>query len=468
MRALLAIVVAKEGAAVRALIAGLIVLVVTGAARAETIDYGSYHALVIGNNAYQNLPELETAINDAEAVAELLERRYGFAVRLMRNASRADILRALNDFRAELTEADNLLIYYAGHGYLDRATQTGFWQPVDAEMYDDLNWIANEDLTRRINAMTANHVMVIADSCYSGTLVRAAETELPTGGERDAWLRRMVEKRSRTAMVSGGLEPVSDAGTDEHSVFAHAFLTALEENAIALDGQSLFRIISRPVIVNAEQTPQYSDIRRAGHEGGEFIFVPIIIQPEVVVAPAAAPPPPDQAAEMAFWQAIAESERASDYEAFLSAYPEGTFAPLARSRMAALQEAEAAPAATLAGDWVTDALTNPYDRSNVYRYHFSFRVIGDRIMGTAVERSTPDDPRPYTVERAVMDGRFDGELVTFHMPYEVFTGDDWETEVHKKEVIGVFEGDSLSFILQDDQGGPPMEFNAVRAVTAEE
>ena len=448
----------------RALIAGLMVLALTGAARAEEIAYDSYHALVIGNNAYQNLPELETAINDAEAVAELLERRYGFTVRLMRNATRADILRALNDFRAELTEADNLLIYYAGHGYLDRTTQTGFWQPIDAEMYDDLNWIANEDLTRRINAMTANHVMVVADSCYSGTLVRAAETELPTGGEREAWLERMVEKRSRTAMVSGGLEPVSDAGTEEHSVFAYAFLTALEENGVALDGQSLFRIISRPVIVNAEQTPQYSDIRRAGHEGGEFIFVPIIIQPEVVVVPAA--PPPDQAAEMAFWQAIAESERASDYEAFLSAYPEGTFAPLAQSRMAALQEAEA-PTATLAGDWVTDVLTNPYERSNTYRYHFSFRVIGDRIMGTAVEKSTPDDPRPYAVERAVMDGRLDGELITFYMPYEVFTGDDWETEARKKEVIGVFEGDTLSFILQDDQGGRPLEFNAVRAVAEE-
>jgi uncharacterized caspase-like protein len=447
------------------LIAGLIVLALTGAARAEEIDYGSYHALVIGNNAYQNLPELETAINDAEAVAELLERKYDFTVRLMRNATRADLLRALNDFRAELTEADNLLIYYAGHGYLDRTTQTGFWQPIDAEMYDDLNWIANEDLTRRINAMTANHVLVIADSCYSGTLVRAAETELPTGGERDAWLRRMVEKRSRTAMVSGGLEPVSDAGTEDHSVFAYAFLTALEENAVALDGQSLFRIISRPVIVNAEQTPQYSDIRRAGHEGGEFIFVPIIIQP-VVAAPAAAPPP-DQAAEMAFWQAIAESERASDYEAYLTQYPEGTFAPLAQSRVAALQAA-VAPAASIAGDWVTDVLTNPYARSNTYRYHFSFRVIGDRIMGTALEKSTPDDPRPYAVERAVMDGRFDGELITFYIPYEVFTGDEWETEAHRKEVIGVLDGDSLSFILQDDGGGPPMEFNAVRGAAAEE
>jgi hypothetical protein len=27
------------------------------------------------------------------------------------------------------------------------------------------------------------------------------------------------------------------------------------------------------VVLNADQTPQYSDIRRAGHDGGDFLFV---------------------------------------------------------------------------------------------------------------------------------------------------------------------------------------------------
>ena len=40
-----------------------------------------------------------------------------------------------------------------------------------------------------------------------------------------------------------------------------------------LDGQALFDKIKRPIVVNADQTPQYSDIRRAGHDGGDFIFV---------------------------------------------------------------------------------------------------------------------------------------------------------------------------------------------------
>ena len=40
-----------------------------------------------------------------------------------------------------------------------------------------------------------------------------------------------------------------------------------------MDGQALFDAIKRPVVLNADQTPQYTDIRHAGHDGGEFMFV---------------------------------------------------------------------------------------------------------------------------------------------------------------------------------------------------
>jgi len=84
----------------------------------------------------------------------------------------------------------------------------------------------------------------------------------------------MLGKRGRTALVSGGLEPVVDGGGGtNHSVFAKAFIAALRENAGVLEGHALFDRIKRPVVLNANQTPQYSDIRMAGHEGGEFLFV---------------------------------------------------------------------------------------------------------------------------------------------------------------------------------------------------
>ena len=75
-------------------------------------------------------------------------------------------------------------------------------------------------------------------------------------------------------MASGGLEPVADeGGKGTHSVFASALIEALNENQGVLDATLLFSQIRRPVMVNTDQTPEYSDIRKAGHDGGDFLFV---------------------------------------------------------------------------------------------------------------------------------------------------------------------------------------------------
>jgi hypothetical protein len=76
------------------------------------------------------------------------------------------------------------------------------------------------------------------------------------------------------ALVSGGLEPVADGGGDGvHSVFASAFINALNGNRGIIEGRELFDRIKRPVVLNTDQTPRYSDIRRAGHDGGDFLLV---------------------------------------------------------------------------------------------------------------------------------------------------------------------------------------------------
>ncbi len=236
------------------------------------VDFGRYHALVIGNNDYTQLNRLETAINDARTVAKTLRELYGFRVQLLLNATRYDILKAFSKLRASLQPQDNLLVYYAGHGFLDDAAQAGYWLPVDAESDNVANWIANDDLTRAIRTLDAKHVMLVVDSCYSGTLLRDADIKLKTGGET-AMLKRFSDKRARTVLTSGGVEPVVDGGGGGHSVFAKAFLDALAENPGALLGQDLYAKLRRPVMLNADQTPEYADIRKAGHEGGDFIFV---------------------------------------------------------------------------------------------------------------------------------------------------------------------------------------------------
>ena len=238
-----------------------------GAARGA-IAFGRYHALVIGNNDYRALANLKTARNDARAVAEVLERNYGFRVQRLFDATRSDIVTALNDLRARLTDQDNLLVYYAGHGYLDEDADEGYWLPVDADPENLVQWVANATITRTLRAMRAKHVLVVADSCFAGKLARGAGARPPDH------LERLAIKRARTVLTLGGLEPVADAGgKGEHSVFAAAFLEELRSNSGVLEGIELFSRIPRPVMLAADQTPEYADIRKAGHDGGDFLFV---------------------------------------------------------------------------------------------------------------------------------------------------------------------------------------------------
>lgn len=236
----------------------------------RAIDFGTYHALVIGNNEYRDIKKLHTAVSDAQAINALLQDKYGFKTRLLLNATRADILRALNDYRRRLGPRDNLLIYYAGHGWLDKDADQGYWLPVDATEQDPTNWISNGSITDSLRAMKAKHVLVIADSCYSGKLSRGINVRVKTKN----YYEKISVKKARTVMASGGLEPVADeGGKGTHSVFASALIEALNENQGVIDTTLLFSQIRRPVMVNTDQTPEYSDIRKAGHDGGDFLFV---------------------------------------------------------------------------------------------------------------------------------------------------------------------------------------------------
>ena len=254
--------------------------------KTPSIAFGTYYALVIGNNIYAHWPSLNTPEQDARDVAEVLSRKYGFKTKVLLNATRFDLLQALNDFRKTLTDNDNLLVYYAGHGHFERQIQRGYWVPVDSATDSDVNWIPTFAITDVLSAMSARHVLIVADSCYSGALTRSALAKLEAGMSneaRDHWLKSTAEKRSRTVLSSGGLEPVLDSGGGNHSVFAKAFLDVLASNTEILDGQRLGLEVAARVSYAAssaqvEQDPQYAPIRYAGHEAGDFLFVPTVVQ----------------------------------------------------------------------------------------------------------------------------------------------------------------------------------------------
>ncbi|MGH8106491.1 MAG: caspase family protein, partial [Arenimonas sp.] len=119
----------------------------------SNIEFGQYYALIIGNNEYRKLPRLDTPTNDARGVDEILRVKFGFKTQLLIDADRYQILSAMNEFRTKLTENDNLLIYYAGHGELDQVNMRGHWLPVDADADNNANWISTISITDILNTM---------------------------------------------------------------------------------------------------------------------------------------------------------------------------------------------------------------------------------------------------------------------------------------------------------------------------
>jgi hypothetical protein len=243
-------------------------------AEIAAIDFGKYYALVIGNNKYRHLPKLRCAQKDAKDVASLLKEKYGFVVDLKLNATRADILTALDRVRKDIGKDDNLLIYYAGHGSLDEPADEGYWLPVDATFDSQVNWITSSRITNNVKAIRAKHVLVVADSCYAGKIMRTAPGRGLEVKKTQKEYRNMVGSRVRSVITSGGEEPVVDTGgKDNHSVFAAAFIDVLKDNEDIIDGLALFHQLRDKVKLNAVQQPDYADMRWAGHESGDFVFV---------------------------------------------------------------------------------------------------------------------------------------------------------------------------------------------------
>lgn len=248
---------------------------------------GNYYALLIGNAEYDRMENLATPRNDIERARKILEERYGFTVFTLTDASDVAIMQAINDLSSSLSESDNLLIFYAGHGSRLNTgeNQTGYWLPKNAERPPrNTYWVANEFVTGHLSRLQARRVLVVADSCYAGLLSNEPSLlllgdDMPQYSDPE-FLKFKLNKRARLLLTSGGDAPVLDNAGNGHSVFASAFLDALEANDGLLAAPELFlRIRSAVTDVAAEQgfeqKPELKTIRAAGHDVGDFFFQPI-------------------------------------------------------------------------------------------------------------------------------------------------------------------------------------------------
>lgn len=238
----------------------------------------SYHALIITINSYKDpkINDLDGPIKDGQNLASVLQESYNFDkknIKTLKNATRAQIITAFDEYKRKLNESCNLLIFYAGHGKLDEETETGYWLPSDANYDNTANWIQNSSIRDYIKAIKTQHTLVISDACFSGSLLRDFFPEAEKS------INEIYKVKSRKAIISG-----NEAAPDK-SVFVEYLIKSLKSiDRPYFTAQTLFNHLKEPVINNSKtnQIPEYKAIPNTGDEGmkGDFIFKKKLNNPE--------------------------------------------------------------------------------------------------------------------------------------------------------------------------------------------
>jgi hypothetical protein len=241
---------------------------------------GRYHALLIANQDYRNMEDLSTPIRDAMEIEKLLINRYGFSVKVLRNATDDEIMRTLHDYSNTLTEEDNLLIYYAGRGSTpDGPPDRAYWLGVDADPQLRNTWLLAEHVSDKIKEIEAKRVLLVTDSCFSRRRVQSVTMAVGHGLDPEKF-KLLAQFKSRYVLTSGANLPVYDeSGDRSHSLFAKYFMEVLRQNKNVMSGEMLSHemiIRVRERVVNPDRaTPTYNFLQDAGHRAGDFFFVPM-------------------------------------------------------------------------------------------------------------------------------------------------------------------------------------------------
>jgi len=231
---------------------------------------GDYYALLIGINNYSHpdILDLDNPLKDAKTLHDVLLANYTFKkenVILLKNASRNKIINALDELARIITPSDNLLIFYAGHGWWDEKANIGYWMPSDASKDSKAEWFRNSTLCDYLKEINSKHTLLIADACFAGGIfkTRKAFADAPVA------INKLYELPSRKAMTSGTLTEVPD-----RSAFVRFLVERLESNQEKyLSSEQLFSSFRIAVINNSDVVPQYGEIQGVGDEGGDFIFI---------------------------------------------------------------------------------------------------------------------------------------------------------------------------------------------------
>ncbi len=235
----------------------------------------NYHALLIAVDDYtgKEWSALKNPVRDAEAIKGLLTAKYGFSnVTTLYNekATRNNIIETIDNITAELSEEDNLLIFYSGHGLL--LGSEGYWVPVEANTKERYELVSTTEVKNALGKTRSKHVLMMVDACFSSTIFKSSSLFIKNDGS-STYYNQVDELLSRQAITAGGLEPVPDGAEGEHSIFSKYIIKFLKKNEKdAIDASDLFNMIKFPVAANTPNMPVFGHLQNTGHEGGQFVF----------------------------------------------------------------------------------------------------------------------------------------------------------------------------------------------------
>jgi hypothetical protein len=334
-----AIVALPLGSSMRTIVAlTMLMLVSAGAWAAE-----QRIALVIGNSAYADSPLLNPA-NDAKLMASAL-REQGFEVMERLDVDQNAMKLAVRDFGNRLKAAQGGavgLFYYAGHGL--QVDGENYLIPVGAPIADegdvDIFAVGANGILRTLEDARNGLNIVILDACRNNPFARSFRAQV-------RGLARMDAPQGTLIAYSTAPGQVALDGDGANSPYTAALAKAIGEPGVLVE--QMFKRV-RIALLDATLGRQTS--WEASSLTTDFYLAG---------APAVAEP---AAVELAFWASIEDSDDPRSYQAYLTQYPDGAFAAIARLRMEALSvtevavvrppaEPQATFAAQLIGDWVS-------------------------------------------------------------------------------------------------------------------
>lgn len=231
---------------------------------------GKYYALLVAINEYKHpdVYNLQNPVRDAQALYNVLSSKYLFDsedISFLKNPTREEIINSLDMLSNKLTDEDNLLVFYAGHGWWDEDANIGYWLPSDADKTSKARWVRNSTIRDYLKEIDSKHTLLITDACFSGSIFNARSFF----NETSVAIKKLYELPSRKAMTSGTLTEVPD-----ESIFVKYFIDRLSKNEDKfLCAEQLFSNFRIAVINNSKSLPQYGVIKDVGDEGGDFIFI---------------------------------------------------------------------------------------------------------------------------------------------------------------------------------------------------